>query len=62
MSIIKVKDLYSDGVWSVQMNLHPTYEYTDNNTVEKNMKKIILLVFAFMNSYKFHVYKLPKLS
>jgi len=24
MSIIKVKDLYSDGVWSVQMNLHPT--------------------------------------
>jgi len=44
------------------MNLHPTYEYTDNNTVEKNMKKIILSVFAFMNSYKFHVYTLPKLS
>gem|GEM_PF-6816157 len=44
------------------MNLHPTYEYIDNNNVEKNMKGIILLVFAFMNSYKFHVYKPPKLS
>ena len=38
------------------------YEYTDNSTVEKNMKKIILLVFTFMNSYKFHVYKLPKFN